>query len=161
MTLLLGLAGLALIIGWACAPLWIDLVPTGAEVRKGTDGNFGRGIAAVTIAAAQCLYRKTDDTIALCDADGDATTSLCIGIATHGSLAGQVIEWQNGGSFTVGATAAMTVGIVYCTSDNAGGIRPSADINNGDRTTVLGVASTTAILMMPQTGVFNSQVVKA
>lgn len=161
MMLLLGLAGLALLIGWACAPLQIDLSVTASQVRKGTDGVPGRGIAAATITAGQPLYRLADDTIGLCDADGDATTSLCLGIAVHGSLAGQAIEWQNGGSITIGAAATMTVGEVYITSDTAGGIRPIADVDAGDYVSILGVASTAAILKMPVTGVFNSVVIHA
>jgi hypothetical protein len=137
-----------------------DLAVTASEVRKGTDGNIKSGTAASTITAGQPLYLNTSDKLAPCDADGDATTSLCVGIALHAALAEQPIQYQNGGSMTIGATAAMTQGEIYVTSDTAGGIRPVADIDSGDYISVLGVASSTAILKMPLTGVFNSQVVK-
>ena len=140
MTLLaLGLAGLVIAIGWAAMPLWTDLSITASEVRKGTDGIPGRGLAASNITAGAALYRLADDTIGLCDADLTLISSTCIGIAVHGCLTGQAIEWQNGGSITLGTTAALTVGETYFTSDTAGLIRPAADIDSGDWITFLGV----------------------
>ena len=139
-----------------------DIVVVVAEVRKGTDGTLNRGITAtgVTITAGAALYRLADDTIGLADADSTVITSTCIGFATHGSLAGQVIEFQNGGSITLGATAAMTTGESYYTSDAPGFIRPAGDIDSGDWITFLGVASSAGVLKMPGTGVFNSLIQK-
>lgn len=138
-----------------------DLAITASQVIAGTDGTIRTGTAAGTITAGQPLYLNTSSSLSPCDADGDATTSVCVGIALHASLAGQPIQYQNGGSITLGAAATMTVGETYITSDTAGGIRPIADVDAGDYMTFLGFASSASVLKMPATGVFNSAVIHA
>lgn len=161
MLLMVGLGLGVLAFGYLCLPLWVDLSITATQVLKGSDATTNNGIAGATITAGQPLYLNASSSLALCDADGDATTSVCVGIALHGASAGQPIHYQTGGSITLGAAAAMTVGETYLTSDTAGGIRPVADVDAGDYVSILGVASSASVLKMCSGGIFNSAAVHA
>jgi hypothetical protein len=124
-----------------------DLTITAANVAKGTGASTASGIAGVTITAGQSVYLDSaTSTIKLADADSSATTAATVGIALHGSLAGQPITYQVSGQITVGGT--MTAGKLYVVSATAGGIAPSADLTTGWRTSLLGIAISTTILDM-------------
>ncbi len=129
-----------------------DLAITASEVQPGTDGAmFEQGTAGSTITAGQTLYVDTADSNTLKPADCDSATvavRTCAGIALHAALAGQPIRYQTGGPITVGATAAMTVGSVYVLSDTPGGIMPASDLEIGDYTSVLGVATAAGVLLL-------------
>lgn len=140
----------------------VDLSITASEVQPGTtDATFDQGTAGATITAGQTLYIDTSDSNKLKLGDCDSATAAvrtCAGIALHAALSGQPIRYQTGGSITIGATAAMTVGHTYLLSDTAGGIMPSADLEAGDYTSILGVATSTSVLLIR---ILNSGAVKA
>jgi hypothetical protein len=125
----------------------VDVSITPGSVVKGSDATVAQGIAGVTILAGQVVSRDSDGTIKLCDADS-ATASLRvpIGIALNGGSIGQPISFQTAGSITVGGT--LVTGTVYLSSDGPGGLRPAVDLNSGDFTAVMGIASSAAILKM-------------
>ena len=117
---------------------------TAANVAK-VSGNVASGIAGTTITAGQALYLDAaTTTLKLCDADLSAAGADCVGIALHGSLAGQPLTYQIDGTITIGAT--MTLGEPYFASATAGGIGPAADLVSPVRTTLIGIAGTTTIL---------------
>lgn len=123
-----------------------DLVITAANVLAGSDAITGSGIAGATITAGQTLYQDASDSNELKPADSNAgaSTSAAVGIALHAALTGQPIKYVKSGSITIGATVA--VGTIYVVSNNAGGIAPSSDLAQGWYTTILGIATTTAII---------------
>lgn len=101
----------------------------------------------MTITAGQSVYLDSaTSTIKLADCDASATTAAAVGIALHGSLAGQPITYQVSGQITIGAT--LSAGKIYVVSATAGGIAPSADLTTGWRTSELGIAISTTILDM-------------
>ncbi len=129
-----------------------DLSITASEVQPGTDGaTFDQGTAGATITAGQTLYIDTADSNKLKLGDCDSATlavRTCAGIALHAALAGQPIRYQTGGPVTIGASAAMVVGTVFLLSDTPGGIMPAADLEIGDYTSVLGVATAAGVLAL-------------
>lgn len=123
-----------------------NLSITAASVKKGNNAQTARGIAGVTITAGQVVYlNPATGKVELADANtvGQAQVK---GVALHGALADQPVEYQYGGEMYIGAS--VTVGLIYCLSATAGAIAPSADLTSGDYTTILGVASTTSILKL-------------
>lgn len=106
-----------------------DLSVTVAEVQITTNTQRINGTAGATITAGQLLYLDVSaGTYKLAQCDGTAEEATVAGLALHASLAGQPINMQVTGNFTVGATAAMTVGENYWASDVAGSIQPDADV---------------------------------
>lgn len=123
-----------------------DLTVTAASVAY-ISGGKATGTAGATITAGQSVYLDAaTSTVKLADADASAATADCIGIALHGSLAGQPITYQTDGTLTIGAT--MTLGAPYFVSATAGGICPPADVVSPLRTTLIGVATTTTVLTL-------------
>jgi hypothetical protein len=120
---------------------------------------FTNGLAGAAITAGQAVYYDTaTETWKLADANDTAATAAAGGIALNGAASGQPVRVQTAGSVTLGAAAAMTVGEVYCVSIAAGSIVPVADLLTTNRVTILGVASTAAIL---QLRINNTQIAKA
>lgn len=127
-----------------------DITITAANVGIAGDADattriFRQFGEAVT--QGQSVYLKASDGkwwLADCDASDEAAGSGGIGVVlTKAGIDG----WgyiQTQGPIAIGATVA--VGRVYCVSDVAGGIRPVTDQGAGDRTTILGVATTTGII---------------
>lgn len=123
-----------------------DLTITAANVAKGTNATIAYGTAGAAITAGQTLYIDTanSNVLKLGDANASALTATIAGVALHAAASGQPITYQTAGSITIGATVA--VGTPYVASATAGGIAPAADLATGWRTTVLGVATTTAAI---------------
>lgn len=124
-----------------------DLSVTAASVVT-SSGNALDGTAGATITAGQVLYVDTADSnkLKLAQADGTALQATVAGIALHGAASGQPIRYQATGTINVGAT--LTVGQVYVVSATAGSIAPYSDLTSSDYVSVLGVATTAAILSM-------------
>lgn len=124
-----------------------DISITPGSVVAGTGATFEDGIAGATITAGQTVYKDASDSnkFKLYDADsGTAAARTLYGIALNGASSGQPLRVHRGGLITIGG--AVLVGRVYVGSDTAGGIMPAADLEDGDYTTVVGVATTTGIL---------------
>lgn len=128
-----------------------DLTITASNVVL-VDGNTSEGYAGETITAGQPVYLKSSDEL-LYKGDNDAgtapATAAIKGIALNGASVGQPVTYQTSGTITIGAT--VTVGTIYVLSATAGGICPAADLASGDYVTIIGVASTAAIITMFRT----------
>lgn len=123
-----------------------DITITAASVAL-VSGNTASGTAGATITAGQALYLDSvTNTLKLCDADLSAAGADCVGIALHGSLSGQPIKYQVDGTITIGAT--VVLGRSYWASATAGGIAPVGDVASPLRATLIGVATTTAVLTL-------------
>ncbi|MEY9580961.1 hypothetical protein ABIE88_008537 [Bradyrhizobium diazoefficiens] len=124
-----------------------DLVITAANVLPGTGAVTEDGLAGATITAGQAVYRDTDGTYKLADADGaSALIRTARGIALNGGSAGQPIRIQKSGEITIGAT--LTGGVTYYLSNTAGGICPLADVGTGEYFHIVGIAKSTTVMLM-------------
>jgi hypothetical protein len=106
-----------------------DLTITAANVIAGAGAKKTGIKAGGTITQGKALYRKSDGTYDLADADVLATAG-CAGVALNAASAGQDGIMQTYGRIAIGGTVA--VGTVYVVSATAGGICPIADLVTGD-----------------------------
>ena len=128
-----------------------DLGVIDTEVRAGPNARRGRGTAGAVVSAGQPLYQDAWDGHHLKPAQADAAvTATVVGIALHGAVRGQPIEYQMPGDYvTLGAGAAVVAGEVYCLSAAAaGGIAPVGDLVVGNQVSVLGVGRADAALQL-------------
>lgn len=127
-----------------------NLTQTAASVAKGTGAAIEKGkLAGETITAGNAVYLKTsDDRWYLAQFDGTSAESGSdgLGIALHGSLAGQPIAVQTAGEINVGAT--MVVGTWYGLSATLGAIAPVADQASTNYPSILGIAKAATNLLM-------------
>ncbi len=125
---------------------------TTTQVLAGTDDTctFENAYnAGATITAGQAVYLDSStNTWKLADNDLSAAGANARGIALNGAGSGQPVRVQTNGPVTLGAAAAMTIGETYCVDTVAGSIVPIADVGAAERVTILGVASTAAILVL-------------
>lgn len=122
-----------------------DLTITVASVLK-VSGNNGNGVAGATITAGQPLYKNADGKYYPADCVTSQATAVVVGIALHGSLAGQPIAFlKNGGVLAIGAT--IVAGTQYVLSET-GKIAPAADLASLDKISYVGVALTAANLQI-------------
>ena len=120
-----------------------DLSVTATQVLKGSGAVVANGTAGATITAGQTLYKDSTDSnkLKLAQCDGTAAEAVCVGIALHASASGQPVQYQTGGTITIGAGAAPAEGMIYTLSDTAGGIAPHTDADDPvstEYTTILG-----------------------
>jgi hypothetical protein len=119
---------------------------TAANVKQGAAAQVQQGVAGATITAGQAVFRDgTTGKYVLSDADG-AGLKQVHGIALHGAADGQPLAVQTGGEITIGAT--LTAGTAYYLGPTPGSIGPLADVESGDDVILIGIAKTTAILIM-------------
>ncbi len=133
-----------------------DLTITAANVLKGANARIETGVAGATITAGQLVYKDASDSNKFKPVDSDSATAAARavhGVSLNSVSTGHPITVQTEGEVTIGATVA--VGTVYVASDTAGGIMPSADLETGDYTSIIGVGKTSAILSL---SIFNSGV---
>lgn len=125
-----------------------DLTITAASVVPGSNAVINRQyMAGASVTAGQPVYLDAaTNTWKLADANGSAATAEALGVALHAASSGQPLAVQTAGDITIGATVA--VGTIYVLSATAGGIAPSADGATGWYTTILGVATTAAIIRL-------------
>jgi hypothetical protein len=115
---------------------------TVAQVLPDTSGDRYNGIAGATILAGQAVYLDAlTSTLKLADANVALTpaAAAAIGIALHGSLAGQPLQVQRSGDVTVGLGAAPVEGAVYVVSATPGGISLVTSLTTGWYATLLGI----------------------
>lgn len=126
-----------------------DITITPGNVVKGANAKTRTGRAGGTITAGMPVYSDASDNGDFKAAQADAaTTDAVVGIALHGASDGQplTIVYEDD-ALNLGAT--LTVGQVYVLSAAAaGGIAPYSDLLQGDFVTVLGVATTAALLRL-------------
>lgn len=121
-----------------------DVSVTAANVAAGAGSTSVYGVAGATITAGQAVYLdSTTSTYKLSDANA-AGTATCDGIALNGAASGQPLKVLTEGLITIGGT--VVVGTIYVVSETAGGICPTTDLASGEYVSVIGVATTAAIL---------------
>ena len=123
-----------------------DISVTAANVVPGSEAIYVDGTAGETITAGMTCYLGTDSKYYKADNNDTAAKAVVKGIALNGASLNQPIRIQTGGTITIGATVA--VGTIYVQSTTAGGIAPSADLATGNYVTILGVATTAAIIKL-------------
>jgi hypothetical protein len=123
-----------------------DIVITAANVVKGAGATTKDMIAGASITAGQVVYKEAATGLAkLADCDsGTAEARIPYGIALNTASTNQPVEVLTGGLITIGGT--LTAGTEYWLSGTAGAICPAADKASGDRSVLIGVATTTAIM---------------
>jgi hypothetical protein len=121
-----------------------DLTVTAGNVKPTSSSTkTARVRFGEAVTQGQPVYKSTDGKYYKADADAsgkDAAVGIAITPASTDEYGYIVTE----GLMNVGAT--LTVGVIYCVSDAAGGIRPSTDNGTGDKVTILGVATTSSVL---------------
>ena len=130
---------------------FVDLTITVASVVTDANPKFAYGFAGETILQGQSVYLAASGLWMKAQCDGTAIQAGSggegnFGIATNAALVNQTIAVQYRGKLTAGAT--LTVGVQYCISDTFGGICPQSAVPSGSLITVLGIASTAALLDM-------------
>lgn len=104
------------------------------------------GTLGGTVTAGQPVYKDSSGTYQAADANASATTATVVGVALNGGAANQPVVIATGGTYTCGFTA--TAGAWYIASATAGGIAPIADQTTGWRPSLIGYATTTAIVKL-------------
>lgn len=123
-----------------------DLTITAANVIAGAGADVKHGTSGATITAGQAVVRDpATGKMVLADSD-HATAALRIpaGIALHAASDGQPLAWLKSGPIAIGAT--LTAGVAYYLSNTAGGICPVADVGAGERSVLIGIATSTSVL---------------
>lgn len=115
----------------------------------GTGAVIEHGTAGATITAGQVVYLDEDGNGRYKLADTDSATADVRrprGIALHGAGDGQPLAIIKSGPLTLGAV--LTAGVAYYLSGTPGGICPIADVAAGDYPCVLGMSSSTSVLLV-------------
>jgi len=123
-----------------------DISITAANVVAGNGATSESMVAGATITAGQVIYKEASTGQAkLADCDSaTAEARIPYGIALNGGATGQPIKVLRSGLLTCGGT--LTAGTEYWLSGTAGAFCPAADKASGDRSVLIGVATTTAIM---------------
>lgn len=125
---------------------YIDLVQTAANVIAGANAIKETVKLGGTGVAGQPVYSDLADNGDHKTGQADAAgTDGIVGILLGGGADGQFAVIQKSGSINLGGT--LVVGTVYVLSASAaGGIAPLVDITSNEFVTILGVATTAALL---------------
>jgi hypothetical protein len=130
-----------------------DISQTAANVATGSTSTpiDPRAIYGESITQGQPLYRSTSDgRYYRCDANDGAAKAVVAGIAltpgTTGSPGIVALPGTEAGQSLVNLGATLAVGQVYAVSTNVGGIAPYSDLGSTNYVTILGVATTAALL---------------
>lgn len=121
------------------------------SVTPGDDCQIVTGDAGATVAVGDWVYKDTDRLLKLADCNLSPTAATVKGMALHAAISGQPLSIACKGEVTLNAV--LTTGKVYVLSANAGKTAPVADLASGWRTSIVGYAKTTAILVI---GIVNS-----
>lgn len=118
---------------------------TAASVAKTSSTQSVNGVAGETITAGQPVYLKAADGRLWKALNTTLAASQIVGIALHGSLAGQPLAYAVPGyNLTIGAT--LVLGSWYFVGGTAGTIVPAGDIATGAFAQCLGYADSTTTL---------------
>ena len=122
-----------------------DITVTAANVKAGSNNTRTSLVqAGETVPQGQPVYLASDGKYYQTDANDTAVKAQAKGIAiTPASTDGYFLLGVDG-LLNLGAT--LAVGQVYVCSATKGGIAPYADLTTNDYVTILGVATTTALL---------------
>lgn len=121
-----------------------EITVTAASVALASGSAQVVGVAGETITAGQCVYLKSSDSrLWKAQADGTAAEVAAVGIALHGSLAGQPLAYAPSGAvINIGGTTAA--GVFYYVGPTAGGVGLAGDLASTNRVCQLGYATATS-----------------
>lgn len=125
-----------------------DLTITAASVVKGAGAVLESGYAGETITAGQPVYKDPTSQLYLRADNNSAVADArkVRGIALANAALNQPLVIQTAGEITIGA--AVVKGGTYVLSANVGMICPQADLVSGNDVAIIGVAKTTAIVVL-------------
>lgn len=126
----------------------VDLVITAASVLPGAGAAIKHVTSGATIVAGKSVVRDPATGKWVLADSNHATAALRItgGMALNGASDGQPMAVQTGGAITLGAV--LTPGMAYYQSDTAGGVCPVADVGSGERSVLLGMATSASSLLL-------------
>lgn len=116
-----------------------DYTVTSSSVIPSADATLSRGTAGVAITAGQALFKDTDGTLKLYDANGTSPAYKFAGIACNSAAIGQPVIYCTADptGFAPGFTVAA--GAIVIGSATAGNLCPAADLASGSYLVVVGV----------------------
>lgn len=128
-----------------------DLSQTAANVAVGASTTVTRSVqAGESVTQGMPLYTSTDGKVYQCDANDTAAKSAVEYIAlTPASTDGYclvALPSDTPGRSLINLGATLAVGTVYAVSATKGAIAPIADITSTQYVTVIGIATTAALL---------------
>ena len=121
-----------------------DLTQTPANVRINSTTQLTKVVAGETVAPGEPAYRLAADGEYYQAGASTAALAEAAGVFINYADDGDVAYIAIGGTIDLGAT--LAVGAVYVVSNTTGNIMPSSDLSTGEFSTVLGIATTTALL---------------
>lgn len=124
----------------------VDIVIAAASVIAGDSAQVKDGIAGETIAAGKVVSLDPATGRAFLADNNHATVALrkAKGVALNGASNGQPVAYASAGPVTVGAV--VVPGTAYYLSDTPGGICPVADVGTGERSVLLGLATSASVI---------------
>lgn len=124
----------------------VDLVITAASVLPGAGASVKHVTSGATVTAGKSVVRDPATGKWVLADSNHATAALRTpgGVALNGASDGQPMAVLTDGPLTLGAV--LTAGVAYYQSDTAGGICPVADVGSGERSVLIGIATTTSSL---------------
>lgn len=134
-----------------------DLTVTASNVVPASGVRIKQAVADVAITAGQLFYIDSSTSGAkLVDVDASAAAATIKGIAVSSCSANQPFTYVDVGNVAMGTI--LTAGHWYYGSDTAGGIKPHADLVQGDYSSCIGFAASTSVLTV---GITNTGVALA
>jgi hypothetical protein len=123
-----------------------DIVITAANVVAGTGAKTEQGAAGAAITAGQWVYRDPSTGKYLLADSNSATVAARTprGVALNAAALNQPLTILVDGPVTIGGV--LVAGVAYYLSDTPGGMCAVADVGSGEYSTVLGMATSAAIL---------------
>ena len=122
-----------------------DISQTAANVKAGASSTRVQLVqGGETITQGQPVYLASDGKYYQTDANDTAIKAQAKGIAVTPAATDGYFLMANDGLVNLGAT--LAVGQVYVVSATKGGIAPYADLTTNDYVTILGIATTTALM---------------
>lgn len=127
---------------------------TPSSVVKSTGAQTQTGFAGGTITAGMAVFLNSSQLYVAADAN-DTTIDEVTGIALNSASTGQPVCVQTSGNITIGGT--VVAGTIYVLGASvAGDINPAADLASGWARCIIGVASSTSVIVL---GINNTGVI--
>ena len=128
------------------------LAVTAAEVINNTASTPLANAGETISAAGKSVYLKSSTgkwMLAKCSGTPEeAGNNVRFGVSLHAALADQPLAVQETGILIIGASAAPTVGVVYCIGAAFGAIVPQSDLVNPNKITRLGDGASSSTIDM-------------
>lgn len=122
-----------------------NITQTAANVAAGSSATRVQLVqAGEAITQGQPVYLASDGKYYQTDANDTAVKAQAKGIAVSPAALDGYFLMANDGLINLGAT--LAVGQVYCVSATKGAIAPYGDLTTNDYVTILGIATTTALM---------------